>query len=341
MAESAAHILVLTQPGDPHAEAVVDLLDSRGATVTVFDPAEFPSTTTLSLRYTAAGRLRRGLCRDGELVDLDSVDAVWFRRPQDPRAHAGITDPAVREYVEQECDAFAAGVWDDLDALAVPGTRSAIRLAARKPSQLALAGRLGFELPPTIITTEPDEFLDFWDENEGRVITKPLQRPWLRRGDESYARMAELATTVDVAAAESMRLCPLIVQGYVPKRVELRVTVVGTVVFAAEIHSQQSNHTRLDWRCYDPSATRYAVHTLPADVARRCVLLVAELGLRYGAIDLIVTPDGRYVFLEINPSGQWLWIEHATGLPISSALASLLLSAADRHLPQRTFGAPT
>ncbi|MFD1811638.1 MvdC/MvdD family ATP grasp protein [Rhodococcus gannanensis] len=335
----STEILVLTQPGDTHADAVTRRLVASGARVTTVDPAEFPSAATLSLRLSSTGAIRRTLQRGDECVDLDRIDSVWFRRPQDPRAHDEITDPAVREYVEQECEAFAGALWDDLDALAVPGTRSDIRLAGRKQIQLRLAGRLGFELPPTLITTDPDAFLDFWDEHEGRVVTKPLQRSWLIRGDESFARMAEPASTVDIAAAESMRLCPLIVQAYVPKRVELRVTVVGTRVFAAEIHSQDSNHTRLDWRCYDPSTTRYGVHTLPDDVARRCVLLVAELGLRYGAIDLILTPDGRYVYLEVNPSGQWLWIEDATGLPVTAAIADLLRSGADRHLTQPAIGA--
>ncbi len=332
-------VLVLTQPGDTHADAVTRRLVASGASVTTFDPAEFPSAATLSLHLSPAGAIRRTLLRGRDRVDLDRVDAVWFRRPQDPRPHDEITDPEVREYIEQECEAFAGALWDDLDALAVPGTRADIRLAGRKQTQLRLAGRLGFELPPTLLTTDPDEFLDFWDAHEGRVVTKPLQRSWLIRGDESYARMAESATTVDVASAESMRLCPLIVQAYVPKRVELRVTVVGARVFAAEIHSQDSNHTRLDWRCYDPSTTRHGVHALPGDVMRRCVLLVAELGLRYGAIDLILTPDGRYVFLEVNPSGQWLWIEDATGLPISEAIADLLRSGADRHLPNPVSGA--
>ncbi|GAA4477658.1 hypothetical protein GCM10023094_20270 [Rhodococcus olei] len=333
------HVLVLTQTRDPHADAVTQRLRAAGTRVTVFDPAEFPSAATLSLSLTPAGQARRTLTRGGTRVDLDAVDAVWFRRPQDPRAHDEITDPAVREYVEQECEVFAAALWDDLDALAVPGTRADIRAAGHKQVQLRLAGRLGFELPPTLVTTDPDEFLDFWDEHEGRVITKPLQRSWLLRGDDGFARMAEPATTVDVAAADAMRLCPLIVQAYVPKRVELRVTVVGTRVFAAEIHSQESNHTRLDWRCYDPATTRHGIHRLPDDVARRCLLLVAELGLRYGAVDLILTPDGRYVFLEINPSGQWLWIEDATGLPISDAIADLLRSGADRDAPRPAIGA--
>ncbi|MGW0045619.1 MvdC/MvdD family ATP grasp protein [Rhodococcus sp. NPDC003348] len=334
-----AHVLVLTQPGDTHAAAVVRHLHAAGAEVTVFDPAEFPAAATLSLAVTSTGRVRRTLTRGPDRVDLDAVDAVWFRRPGDPVAHGETTDPAIKEYVEQECEVFAAALWDDLDALAVPGTRADIRSAGRKQTQLRLAGRLGFELPPTLVTTDPDAFLDFWDAHEGRVITKPLQRSWLVRGDESYARMAEPATTTDVAAADAVRLCPMIVQAYVPKRVELRVTVVGTEVFAAEIHSQDANHTRLDWRCYDPSTTRYGVHTLPEDIRRRCVLLVAELGLRYGAIDLILTPAGHYVFLEINPSGQWLWIEDATGLPICASIADLLRSGADRDLPRRHIGA--
>ncbi len=336
---TTAQVLVLTQPHDAHAVAVTARLRSAGTAVTVFDPAEFPAAATLSLEITASGHTRRFLTRGGDRIDLDTVGSVWFRRPREPRAHDEVTDPAIREYVEQECEVFAAALWDDLDALTVPGTRADIRSAGRKQTQLRLAGRLGFELPPTLITTGPDEFLDFWDAHEGRVITKPLQRSWLIRGDDGFARMAEPATTVDVAAAEAMRLCPLIVQAYVPKRVELRVTVVGTRVFAAEIHSQDSNHTRLDWRCYDPATTRHAVHTLPADVARRCLLLVTELGLRYGAIDLILTPDGRYVFLEINPSGQWLWIEDATGLPISDALADLLRSGADHTAPRTAIGA--
>jgi glutathione synthase/RimK-type ligase-like ATP-grasp enzyme len=128
-----------------------------------------------------------------------------------------------------------------------------------------------------------------------------------------------------VAYAEAIRFGPVIVQEYVAKRVELRVTVVGRAVFAAEIHSQESNHARFDWRRYDLGSTRHEVHRLPAVVADRCVEIVGRLGLRYGAIDLILTPDGRYVFLEVNPTGQWLWIEKATGLPIGDALCDLLL----------------
>jgi glutathione synthase/RimK-type ligase-like ATP-grasp enzyme len=108
----------------------------------------------------------------------------------------------------------------------------------------------------------------------------------------------------------------------------LRVTVVGSAVFAAEIHSQFTQHTRFDWRRYDHFETPHRIHALPTEIAQQCVSLVRQLGLCYGAIDLVLTPEGRHVFLEINPNGQYLWIEHATGLPISDAVCDLLLAGA-------------
>jgi glutathione synthase/RimK-type ligase-like ATP-grasp enzyme len=101
--------------------------------------------------------------------------------------------------------------------------------------------------------------------------------------------------------------------------------VVGKRVFAAEIHSQVSNRTRFDWRRYDLRTTPHRPHELPPDVARRCIELTAQLRLAYAAIDLILTPDDRYVFLELNSAGEYGWIEDLTGLPISQAIADYLL----------------
>ena len=120
-------------------------------------------------------------------------------------------------------------------------------------------------------------------------------------------------------------VAPLVIQEYVPKSLEVRATVVGSQVFAAAIHSQQSQRARHDWRHYDFDKTPHEAHTLPEGVSSLCIQLVQSLSLNFGAIDLVLTPDGRYVFLEINPSGQWLWIEELTDLPIGDAIADCLL----------------
>ncbi|HEY5865570.1 MAG TPA: hypothetical protein VI542_08485, partial [Candidatus Tectomicrobia bacterium] len=142
----------------------------------------------------------------------------------------------------------------------------------------------------------------------------------------TFVRYTELVTKRDIGYAHAIRYCPMIFQAYVPKQIELRITVVGRQAFAVAIHSQATNHTRFDWRRYDQDHTPHSPHELPSDIEQRCIELVRRLGLCYGAIDMVLTPSGQYVFLEINPNGQYLWLEQATGLPISEAICDLLMA---------------
>ena len=334
-----SHVLVLTQPGDMHADAVIERLIQRRARYTVFDPGEFPANAALSASYGQAGLLERNVVRSVGHLDLDSVDSIWCRRPNPPSPTPEIVDPVSQECIRNEAGMFSGYIWDSLDCLAVPGKMRAIRYASSKPTQLALAGALGLEIPPTLITTDPQEFLDFWDLHAGHIITKPLDTPSFGEGGRSFVRFSEVPSTLDLAAADAIRFCPVIIQAYVLKLVELRVTVVGDRAFAVEIDSQRSNHARSDWRKYDSTLGLYTIHSLPDEIAERCVRLVSEFDLNYGALDLILTPDGRYVFLEINPGGQWLWLEAATGIPIADAVADLLLSAGDLSSRFLTNGA--
>ncbi|MBB4917727.1 MvdC/MvdD family ATP grasp protein [Streptosporangium saharense] len=318
-------ILVLTSAGDDHADQVVGLLTSAGADVVVFDPASYPARASVEIGLSRDGSTRRVLDTGERGVVLDELTSLWYRRPLPPAASPAHPEQ-VRAYVEQECLAVTEGLWDGLGCLTVPAPRSVLDRAGRKPYQLEQARLLGFALPETLVTTDPDAFLDFYDRHEGRVITKPVHGNRFEADGEWLGRFAAPVTPVDVAHADALRLCPVIVQAYVPKEVEVRVTVVGRRVFAAEIHSQVSNHTRYDWRHYDPGVTPIRPHELPGEVAARCVRLVERLGLTYGAIDLILTPDGRHVFLEINPNGQFQWIEAATGLPVAAAIRDLLMN---------------
>ncbi|MBB2910486.1 hypothetical protein FHS43_001749 [Streptosporangium becharense] len=328
---SSPHVLVLTGARDPHADRVAALLAGRGARVTVFDPPDFPVAASVELAYEPGGPVRRVLRTRDAAVDLDAVTALWWRRPSGPAsAHPELTDPAVAGYAAKECHALMTGLWENLPCRQVPARESVFRRAGDKAAQLALAVELGFAVPDTVITTDPEAFLDFHDRHDGRIVTKPFQVPFADGvgGDLHVQRLCEPVSARDVAYARGLRFCPVIVQELVPKRVELRVTVVGRRIFAAEIHSQEANRTGLDWRCYDTGVTPHRPHELSPDVAARCLALTDRLGLAYGAIDLILTPDGRHVFLEINPNGQWLWIESLTGLPISEAVCDYLLEGA-------------
>ena len=319
-------ILVVTEPDDVTASHVIGKLLSRGADVARFDPAHFPSRASVSIAIDPAHRASATLAIDNATIQLHRLDALWFRRPRLPVPHDEIRNAEVRAYLEAECAQYLQDVWNLLDCRFLPAAPWAIARAELKASQLALARSVGFELPPTLVSNSPDAFLDFHLAHGGQVISKIPGPAFNRHLSERFARYTEVVARQDLGYADSVRFGPAIFQAYVPKRVELRITVVGAQVFAAEIHSQASRRTQHDWRRYDLDHTRHLPHALPAEVEHCCVRLVERLGLCYGAIDMVLTPDGRYVFLEINPNGQFLWIEKLTGLPISDAICDLLMT---------------
>jgi glutathione synthase/RimK-type ligase-like ATP-grasp enzyme len=73
------------------------------------------------------------------------------------------------------------------------------------------------------------------------------------------------------------------------------------------------------------------VTALPPEVDKRLVELVRGLGLRFAAVDFVVdeTEQDGYVLVDINPNGQWAWLQEATGLPIAAAIAEELIGCAE------------
>jgi glutathione synthase/RimK-type ligase-like ATP-grasp enzyme len=124
----------------------------------------------------------------------------------------------------------------------------------------------------------------------------------------------------------AIALAPGIFQGYVPKAYELRVTVVGRSIFAVRIDSQASESTQVDWR-RDQTRKMYERATLDEKTSLSILDYMRLAGLLYAAFDFVVTPEGDCVFLECNPGGQWLWLEHSTGYGITDSLVELLLGS--------------
>jgi hypothetical protein len=315
-------IAILSIADDPHADAVQSILDGWDESVVRIDLAAFPSSATSAVRFGRDGLLDASwTTSDGDVIDLAALKAIWLRRP------GRIAPSAAGEFVTAEVTDFVDDVWD-LDSLPMlPAAAPVVRRAQKKMRQLDLAVRLGFEIPPTLVTNDPDVALDFVRACNGRLISKQVGFADVARTDSNaYLRYTERVTHRDLVHIEALRRCPLILQAEVPKRHELRVTVVGDDTFTVAIHSQGNPRTALDWRRYDDARTAHEITTLPGEIADRCRRLTGALGLRYAAFDLIVTPDDRYVFVEVNPNGQYLWLEDLTGIPISEAIAAFLAS---------------
>jgi len=315
-------ILILSALEDEHVAYVTRKLDMLGRNYQWFDPANFPSQAEVLVSYEHSGLIRRILRYSNWELNLGTVTAVWDRRPHLPEAAPELKDEH-RKWVSETSSYFLDGLWETLDCRWVPGRRHDWQAAIEKTLPLDLAAQLGFNIPRTLVTNNPEEFLKFYSDCHGHVVSK-AQRGGIRRNGERYETFTRVVQRRDAANYRSIRYAPVVFQEYVPKQVELRVTIVGSQVFAAEIQSQTNRVTRHDWRHYNLDHTPHFPHSLPVDIEVLCLRLVRALSLCFGAIDMILTPKGEYVFLEINPNGQWAWIEDLTNMPISSAIADLL-----------------
>jgi hypothetical protein len=317
-------IVILSEKDDAHIPMVLPKLAARGMSPLWLAVSSFPSQVQISVEYGKGGLASNALWCKGQRYDLSSVTAVWHRRQRRVQVNPSVREESHRAYVELVSDETLEGLWAIIGTRWLPGRPNVDRAARNKLYHASVAAQLGFELPVTMVTNSPGDFLDFWNRSEEPIVSKSATSGDIRRDGELCTPYTRLVRRRDAFRADLVEHAPVIFQQYVPKRVELRVTVVGRKIFAAEIDSQASRSTRHDWRHYDDPNVQYRVHTLPAEIAHCCVRLVKELGLSFGAIDLIQTPEGKYVFLEINPNGQWGWIEDLTGLPISDAIADWL-----------------
>lgn len=313
-------ILILTAPDDLHADVVGRHLRGRRP-VLRFDPAQFPKITSLTVAF-AGGSWSATVDDDIDPVDLRSTTVVWNRRPGRPLPDPGLPEEAKVDVADQSL-AFTEDLWALLGATWLPGPP---RGGLGKLVQLRLAAELGFSIPDTLVSTDPGAFARFYRSHDGAVVSKLIGGSRLNSEGSGFVRYTERVEPWEVTGMAAVSHCPVIFQHYVPKALELRVTVVGDQVFPAEILSQVSRHTRTDWRRYDHRTTPVRPHTFPVEMSARCAALTLRLGLLFATIDLVLTPAGEYVFLELNANGQYLWIEELTSLPISAAVADLLVT---------------
>ena len=315
-------ILIVTNKQDLTADYVVLELTKRGTPFYRFNTEDFPTTTRITF-VTMDGSCSCAIWDGRQKIDVTAVRAAWYRRPGMPRIDACLGDTGYRDFAAAESQALLESFYRLLPCRWL-NHPFAIALAESKPYQLDVARRLGFTVPPTVVTSSPEEVRRFFDACAGQVVTKPLKRAVLQIDGGESVIYTSLVLEEALEHLESVRFCPSIFQQQIDKKLDIRVTVVGERVFAVEIDSQAHAETVVDWRRNERIDVPHAEHSLPSEVRGSCLSLVRQLNLKFGAIDLVLGKDGVYYFLEINPNGQWAWMEERLGLPISEAIADEL-----------------
>jgi MvdD family ATP-grasp ribosomal peptide maturase len=324
-------VLIITKSDDNESiEFVTDAIKQKGGTSFRFDTDKFPTELRLIAEYgPRAERLR--LISEADELDLRDVTAIWHRRLRIGGGIPQSLEPQLRNASIGEAVATVKGMLASLKAFRMdPEPR--IRHADNKQLQLQVARELGLETPRTLITNDADAVRSFASSCEGGIVTKMLSSFAVYEDGREKVVFTNSVKTEDLDDLSGLNLSPMTFQERIPKALELRVTVVGNRVFAAAIDSQASHAAQHDWRkdgvALLDSWKRYE---LPAEVEAGLLRLMDHFMLNYGAVDLILTPEGRYVFLEVNPVGEFFWLEGCPGLPISEAIADVLLGKAFRR----------
>lgn len=313
-------VLVVTGSRDHYTvDRVADALAERDVGVVRFDTDRYPLTARLSVPAPAGAPALRD--RDGDPIDLASVRAVWLRQ-----LWPATLDPALDERFHEACRRQCADAL--LASLAsVPARRwvnglDALRLATDKMRQLRAASSAGLRIPRTLLSADPDAVRAFHADLGAPMIAKLLRATVMSVGPSEQFVHTTTVGAEDLARLDTLRHAPMLFQERIEKAAELRVVCVGDACFAGAVE----NADDLDWRAGDPRAARWAPAEVPPAVRDALLAVNRALGLVYGAADIIRTPEGEHVFLEVNPAGEWGMLERDLGLPISRALADALLA---------------
>lgn len=239
-----------------------------------------------------------------EYIDLEisKIKSIWFRQPVFLRNTPGRTIDINEQLSLSQWNAFLRGlmVFDKAYWMNWP---QATYAAESKPYQLMTAKKMGFSVPQTIISNS----LGFDKLSSTNFIIKSMDTVLLKENDDCYFTYTSKASPEDFSLDQT-RQAPITFQEYIEDKLDIRVTVIGYKVYAVAIKSN-GNAISDDWRTLKKDDLEYVDIELPIRIKKLCIDYVKSLGLNYGAIDFIKTKD-EYIFIEINPTGEWGWLSN-------------------------------
>lgn len=262
---------------------------------------------------------------DGKRYTIDDFSAIWYLKPHLPRELLEETPAEYRHFVERQFLAMRQALWSISRNKYRLNDPWSTQIAENKPYQLVIASQSGFVLPDTLITSDPNEVKQFYQNHQGKIVVKLLATSPIF----DHVIYTNKVTPEHLEQIESVCKSPAIFQEIVPKAYELRITVVGNNIFPVKLYSQEDEATTLDWRrkpLTDDFTVKMELTELPLNIKQKIYALMNRLQLRFGCIDMIVTPTGQYVFLEINPEGQWYFVQLNTEEQIAEAIAAMLIA---------------
>lgn len=334
---SMTSVLVLTNSfDDGHVEAVFEIIRSQGhETLRIDIDRIVKGESHISLDYSTGQILFSS--PDGRF-DLNEVESIWYRKPFGFSQTLGflehIQDHVQRMVIDKE-------MHDTVDSISMLladkfwiNHPTAIASARLKPYQIAVAQRCGLPVPRTLITSDPVAARKFC--SEGPAVFKPITVSDMTYDDDHYAVETTLMTEELIESLDLISSQPIILQQYVEKSSELRVTCIGDKQLVARQVPHDSLASTVDWRSLQENGSHYEIdYVLPKALVEAIHRIMCEFDLGFAAMDFVVDSQGNIHFLEVNPNGQWLGYTDEIGLPAAAIFANCLVQKTRQPLERR------
>jgi glutathione synthase/RimK-type ligase-like ATP-grasp enzyme len=318
-------LFILTNSQDATASFLTSALEKAGISFLRLD------TDSLLPRIALSYQPGKPAIRvDGCWHTPDEVSHIWYRRPEQLKDARFDSSPE-SNYTRSEWTELIECFFAHVHAERWVNHPAHNAVASRKLEQLTTAVKLGLRIPDTLVTQEPDELRAFFRKHDGHLIVKPLSTGYIERTGEEKDTLIYTNRVLEkhLENLDDMAVCPTLFQQFILKRNDVRITMVGSDIHAVELLAvDKPGEQRCDIRRNNMSDVVYTPITLPADVSAALRKLVAHYGLRFGAIDMTVAKTGEWYFFEINPNGQWAWLDMTARTNIASSFVRMFSGGA-------------
>lgn len=312
-------ILVVSHRKGFEADPVIDGLCNHGVSVFRFNADPEVNGTGISLLMSEDYEIQGFLACDGREVSSQEIKVAWFQQPP-----AYYNSPATSSENLQRVN-FSAALFaflDILDCEWINYPKRALEFS-NKAIQLWAVKKAGFNIPPTLISNSPHQIRNFYKQHN-QVVAKNLSTPWLQNNDIAYAAYTCNVEKEWINNDSEISFAPVIYQKFYQRRRDYRVIVIGDKIFAAACNSQNPEQ-RYDVRLYENMDNEYAPCSLDSEIEQKLLTTLKTLHLDYCSADLIETDDGEILFVDLNTTGSWWWVDKLYKGTICQAFVNLLL----------------
>ncbi len=314
-------ILIVSNIIDPHSDAVINEIINKDS-IFRFNTDELLNEFSLEFFTDENINSSKLINPIGRSLNIEEVSTIYYRRPEQPKIN--ISSPFNKVLISEAWSSFFHLLYSNYNKQWL-GHPHLDKYASSRVVQLNTANKVGWKIPPTLISKDPKKIRQFSNQHKVLAI-KPLGEKGSEIDGQWTPYFTSLVNSDEIIAKSDNEIGATYnyLQAYIEKNNEWRITVIGDEVFPCVIYSQENEDSKIDWRTAHFNSVRHEKAEISNKFKNQLIQYLNYLKIPFGAFDFILTPENEFVFLECNPNGQWLWIEDLTGFKISKSIANWL-----------------